>query len=152
MLLWLKISFLKIPTLLVDRFLYSTKILEMMKRCTVVLMYFNFVSTLRHSLINPFPFLHVFPSTNEQKQGPSPLSTKHSFSSTFYKEGRVQAWIYWRAEGIYRKSPTIFDIVLFSSTLPLPTACIGGLYLLHRENKLRGRKVGEKRKKSVGIL
>jgi hypothetical protein len=46
----------------------------------------------------------------------------------------------------------MFEIVLFSSTLPLPTACIGGLYLLHRENKLRGRKVGEKRKKKHGYL
>jgi hypothetical protein len=49
-----------------------------------------------------------------------------------------------------------FPLFLISSYFPPPflsqKLALAALYLLHRENKLRGRKVGEKRKKSVGIL
>ncbi len=51
------------------------------------LMYFNFVSTLCHSL-TLFPPFMFFPQQTSRNM-PSPISTKHSFSSTLYKKGRV---------------------------------------------------------------
>jgi len=135
---------------------FPTKILEMIKRCTVeaiyqrkasylslnlyFFMYVNIVSTLRHSL-TLFSSFMFFPQQTSRNM-PSPVSTKHSFSSTFYKEGRVPA----RLGSIEEQKEYIGRVPLFLLSSYFAPPLLSHSERINKKGRLKKkRKAGKKR-------